>query len=241
VPWLRLDDGFAQHPKISRLTRGDRWTWLEILLYCARYRTDGIVPASISEVVPRATLPFLGRCYELHLLDTRDDGEEGYVVHDWEAYNPTDPTNAARQQRYRERQRNASVTPTVTDSVTESVTPTVTDVTPPAQARARGPSPTPTTVVPPAVSSELSAVGSKTTAPNGLPVEKEQKTIEILAAIGKDGDEQTPTVVRALAKRLPLSSLVKVNESLRTQKPKNRAAYAVGALQSEFAEIAGRK
>jgi hypothetical protein len=108
LPWLRLDDGFAQHPKVSRLTRGDRWTWLEILLYCARYRTGGNLPASIAEVVPKATPPFLGRCYEIHLLDVRADGEEGYVVHDWETYNPKDPTGADRVRRYRD--RNPSVT-----------------------------------------------------------------------------------------------------------------------------------
>jgi len=39
---------------------------------------------------------------------------------------------------------------------------------------------------------------------------------------------------------LPQASEEKVLESLRTQKPRNRAAYAVGALQSEFAELAGR-
>lgn len=84
MSWLRLDDGFAQHPKIARLPRGDRWTWLEVLLYCARYKTAGVVPASIGEVLPKATRSFLGRCSDLGLLDS---GEGGYVVHDWAIYN----------------------------------------------------------------------------------------------------------------------------------------------------------
>lgn len=100
MSWLRLDDTFAQHPKITHLSRGDRWTWLEILLYCARFKTAGVVPETVGEVVKRATPAFLNRCYELHLLDL--DGEE-YRVHDWDAYNPSDATAADRMRRYRKR------------------------------------------------------------------------------------------------------------------------------------------
>lgn len=86
-----------------------------------------------------------------------------------------------------------------------------------------------------------SAVRSETTPhTNGLPLDKELITAAILTLIGTDGDDNTPDVVRALSKRLPPAALAKVRESLETQKPRNRAAYAVGALQSEFAELATR-
>lgn len=87
MAWLRLDDGFAQHPKIVALTPKDRWTWLELLCYCARYRTEGKVPAGIAEVVRGATPAFLNRCGDLRLLDA-DEDSDGYLVHDFDEYNP---------------------------------------------------------------------------------------------------------------------------------------------------------
>lgn len=120
MSWLRLDDTFAQHPKVVRLARGDRWTWVEVLLYCARYRTDGRVPEAISEAVRAATPAFLNRCYELHLLDLNGSGEAPtYVVHDWDFYNPKDPTGAVRKQRQRDRERDESRDEGVTSHVTE--------------------------------------------------------------------------------------------------------------------------
>jgi hypothetical protein len=108
--------------------------------------------------------------------------------------------------------------------------------------RTRAPAPSPTPAPSPKEIEEMAVRPSREPQPrtNGLPFEKERLTVELLSAIGDDADERTPDVVRSLAKRLPESALVKVNESLRTQRPQNRASYAVGALQSEFAEIASR-
>lgn len=95
MSWLRLDDGFAQHPKIVQLSARDRWTWLELLCYCARYRTDGQIPDAIAEVVRGATPAFIARALELRLLDSVPvpepvPGTSGKAlrVHDWDEYNP---------------------------------------------------------------------------------------------------------------------------------------------------------
>jgi hypothetical protein len=105
MSWLRVDDGFTQHPKLLKLPRGDRWTWLDVLCYCAKYRTDGVVTEAISEAVRGASPSFLERCRAQHLLDVNIAGE--YVVHDWAEYNPKD-TSAERSQRYRDKRRGAS-------------------------------------------------------------------------------------------------------------------------------------
>ena len=75
-----------------------------------------------------------------------------------------------------------------------------------------------------------------------LPDEKQILAGKIMGAIGSDADEGTEFIVVALARRLPESSLAKVFESLVVNRGeiKHRARYAVGALQSEFAELAGR-
>lgn len=71
---------------------------------------------------------------------------------------------------------------------------------------------------------------------NGLPFTHELRTTEILAAIGAHADEGTAGVIRSIARRLPEASLAKVAESTKRSRIKDRAAYAVKALQSELTE-----
>ena len=129
MAWLRLDDGFPEHRKVLALPRKDRWTWLETLAYVARQNNGGHVPNGVTGIIRSVTKSFLCSAVSVGLLDINSDG---YVVHDWDVYNPKDPTNSERQRRYRNANRNAEITATVTAGVT-----------PPARARARGPSPTP--------------------------------------------------------------------------------------------------
>jgi hypothetical protein len=134
VAWLRVDDGFPEHAKLLALRRTDRWTWVEVLAYCARQNNGGVVPNGVHDVVKYATPLFLEKCADAGLLDVTDSG---YVVHDWEDYNPRDPTNAVRQQRYRRRHSNAQVTENVTEENVTTVTP-----------RARASRPVPITTTP---------------------------------------------------------------------------------------------
>ena len=136
MAWLRIDDGFAQHPKIVKLARVDRWTWLEVLCYCARYKTRGIVPAAVGEVVRGASPAYLNRCFELHLLDRNGDD---YIVHDWDDYNGRDPKilQTERQRKHRDTG--------VTDGVTIAVQERDENVTH-VRARGRVPVPNPTEV-----------------------------------------------------------------------------------------------
>jgi hypothetical protein len=120
MSWLRIDDGFSRHPKVTALTHKERWTWMEILCYAARYQTGGWLPENIREFVPGATPKLVARCLELALLD--DEAGE-LRVHHWEEYAPKDPTGAERQAAWRKRKRDGDVTETVTAGVTANVTP----------------------------------------------------------------------------------------------------------------------
>lgn len=84
MAWLRIDDGFTEHRKLVELTRSDRWTWVEILCYCARQQNGGTVPSGIGDIIRRATPKYLARCVDLGLID-RHDGT--MTVHDWDIYN----------------------------------------------------------------------------------------------------------------------------------------------------------
>lgn len=134
MSWLRVDDGFSRHPKVTALTMKDRWTWLDVLCYCARYNTGGWLPANIREHCAGATPKFLHECVRLELLDVED---AELRVHDWQTYAPKDPTAAERQAAWRAKQKRAVTrNGDVTDSVTEDSS----------TSRARGPSrPVPST------------------------------------------------------------------------------------------------
>ena len=84
VPWLRVDDGYDTHPKLLGLTEVARWRWFRVMLYAARYRTNGrLTREAIAEV---GFDRYLARALEVGLLIESD--EDGvYVVHDWQLYN----------------------------------------------------------------------------------------------------------------------------------------------------------
>lgn len=114
MTWLRLDDGFAQHPKLEGWTGTQKWALIELFLYCARHKTEGYVPSDLA-LLPRAvTAGVLIRAETSGLLDREEDGT--LVIHDWKKYNPSDVTAAERMRRHRERNatRNGPVTPAVT-------------------------------------------------------------------------------------------------------------------------------
>lgn len=145
MPWLKVDDGFAAHPKVERLrraTRGDDLafasaitTWTMMAADCAGRSTDGEFTAERAErvvllpsAVVRRALDLLA---EVVLLERGHDGET-WRFHDWSDYQPTKAdrdaerrANAARQKAWRDRQRAVAVTHDrngVTDTVTNGVT-----------------------------------------------------------------------------------------------------------------------
>jgi hypothetical protein len=99
MTWLRLDDRFAGHPKISPLTDGAFRLHVSGLLYCAGHETDGLIPL---ELVP-TLMPKYRRHY---LTEVADRGlwlirTELAEIHDFTDYNPT------REQQQERRRKNA--------------------------------------------------------------------------------------------------------------------------------------
>lgn len=98
MTWLRLDDRFANHPKILALSDREFRAHVLALCYAAEYETGGNVPRSawkslwITEGIAR-------KFVELGLWDS--EGE----IHDFRLYNPVDPTSAERKRAFRARSR----------------------------------------------------------------------------------------------------------------------------------------
>lgn len=103
MAWLRIDDGFMEHPKVLALKPRELAVHLRALCYAARRRDPHITPGTIPILVATAT--DVERLVELGLWDVNGDG---WVIHDWDEYQPRPLTNSERQTEYR--RRNGGVT-----------------------------------------------------------------------------------------------------------------------------------
>jgi hypothetical protein len=130
MAWLRIDDGFTSHPKFAGWSADERWAFLELMSYCARYRTRGKVPEDSSLLPRKVGVRLLKKAEDSGWIERKNGAR---FIHDWDVYNPADPTAAERKRRQRDRDK------TVTADRDNGVT-----VTPPrARARARVPVPSP--------------------------------------------------------------------------------------------------
>jgi hypothetical protein len=254
VAWLRLDDKFAQHPKVADLSDRAFRVHVVTMLYCTEYATKGRIPR------PALRLAGAGPKTVNELVDAgvwEQAGEE-LEVHDFAIYNgatigervdaflrrfPGTSANEVHKAlggkrevvlsevaRYQSGSQSGSEGTGLGGSQTG--TQGTAKVVP--SAGAREPVPIPTPEEPLGESSALPGDGSKTTGAAGLPFQNERLVVELLAAIGDDADEGTPAVVRSIAAKLPEGAIAKVIESVRSSRKRNRAEYAVKALQGEW-------
>jgi hypothetical protein len=128
VSWLKIDDGFAEHPKIQDLA--DRTFRLHVvaMCYCARNLTDGVV----SERSLRVIAAIIGAARVTRNVEQLVSAGlwipvgGGHRIKDFLEYNPTAERvkeerlrNRERQQRHRE--RNASRNAVTNDAPTRPV------------------------------------------------------------------------------------------------------------------------
>lgn len=85
MPYLNLDDNFADHPKVDALSDGAFRLHVSALLYCSRGKTDGFVPMDrVSRLVPRYKKALLTELLEARLWYTRPgDQIEAHDYLDW--------------------------------------------------------------------------------------------------------------------------------------------------------------
>jgi hypothetical protein len=106
VSWVRLDDGFAEHPKVARLDDRAFRLLVWCLCYSARQLTDGFVDDQALRRSPfgaRATrlVVTLGRLADAGLIKRVEGGIE---IHDFGDYNPDRASVLKKREQARERQ-----------------------------------------------------------------------------------------------------------------------------------------
>jgi len=104
MTWVRLDDGFPDHPKVQQAGGDAAWLYVCGLAYSARYLTDGAIPAeAIARLSDRADPRALAeRLVAVGLWERR---ASGYLIHDFGEYNPPADSVRARRDAAAERMR----------------------------------------------------------------------------------------------------------------------------------------
>ncbi|QDH93211.1 hypothetical protein SEA_ZIPP_57 [Gordonia phage Zipp] len=148
MTWFKVDDKFADHPKVESLSMAARGLWVTAGAWCASHLTDG----HVTKKRIRALGGTPSQCANLvanGLWFSCSQHENCYAFHDWNEYQPTRESEqnrkleqAERQQRSRERrEREQAQQEIVTrdDLVTSHVTSRVSHASP-----TRAPARTPT-------------------------------------------------------------------------------------------------
>lgn len=95
MSWVKLDDGFPDHPKAAGLSDAAFRSYVTSLCYAARFLTDGFIPGAVARkmAAPKVLVQLSGPLWE--------EVEGGYQIHDYLAYNPTkEQVLAERQEKH---------------------------------------------------------------------------------------------------------------------------------------------
>lgn len=102
MPWVRLDESFADHPKVERVGPLAAWLHVAALCYSSRHLTDGRIPKA--KAVRLADIPDPAEHVSALLSEGIwvDNGTE-YVIHDYLDYQPSRESVLAERSAARDR------------------------------------------------------------------------------------------------------------------------------------------
>lgn len=91
MAWVKIDDGFADHPKIAAAGPLGMALQVAALCYCNRFLTDGFIPQSVA----LRLIQFEGLAEPEEVIQRLitagvwDEAEGGYLIHDYLEYQPS--------------------------------------------------------------------------------------------------------------------------------------------------------
>lgn len=176
MAWVKLDDQFADHPKVNAAGPLASWLYVCGLTYCARQLTDGFIPAA--QIRKLADVDNAGELASILVsVGLWEQVEGGYMAHDYLKYNPTAAQVKAEREATRQRVakwrggKSDNVTPLQTPLVTQPVTPLVTVLPSPS------PIPIDNTSLPKVASATPASEGRKVAKPKEPPKERPRDEI----------------------------------------------------------------
>lgn len=99
LPWVRLDSGFSQNPKVLHLIEDKKWqavvVYVSSLGYSGHHGTDGFIP--------QAALPFIHgtktHANQLVNIGLWVPNRGGFDINGWSEFQPSDEETKARKAR----------------------------------------------------------------------------------------------------------------------------------------------
>lgn len=225
---LKIYDEFLEDDTILELQDRSYRLHVSALIYCAKNLTDGEVNERGVKVL-QILLGFQARKQIAELVDAglwvpADGG--GFRIKNYLEFNPDAETVKAERKAARERMRKLRAKRARGDGASVERSPERDGERSPAVPDQAFPD------------LEVQEEPGRQFADEGLPFSNQLLVARLMQRIGDQADHGTRQVVVSYARRLPQASLAKVIESIETQSPRDRAAYAVGALRDELGERA---
>lgn len=101
LPWVRLDTGLPDHPKMLALMHGKKHraalAYVLGLAYCGRHELDGYIPTPALPYIHATKSDAQALC-EVGLWHAR---QGGYEINDWAEYQPSSEETARKKERAR--------------------------------------------------------------------------------------------------------------------------------------------
>lgn len=126
VTWLKIDDGWINHPKIRAVHRDARSLWLAGAIHAAGQETDGVIAKNMLAIFAAQAEVSPKRASELVAAGLWEDCGDHWEIHDYLAYNASHAELEKGRERHRDRQQKYRES-RVTDASRDAVTNTVTD------------------------------------------------------------------------------------------------------------------
>jgi hypothetical protein len=106
MAWSRLDDQLYDNMKVLSFSHPAFRLWVCSITYSNRQQTRGHLTQAAAVALARQQRVQAKAIQELVAKGGWDkNGDGGYVVHDYEQFNPHDPTAAERMRRHRAKGR----------------------------------------------------------------------------------------------------------------------------------------
>lgn len=109
MAWIRLSDNYIDHPKIEPLSDGAFRLWHQMLAYCRRHLTDGLVPKAtmlgFASYKPKRLDELLQPAREGYIPLVEKVQSFGFKMHDYLEWNPSKDEETERRSDSRDRMR----------------------------------------------------------------------------------------------------------------------------------------
>jgi len=113
MPWVALDDGWTDHPKLVGLCEHPtsqidaEWLWVRLLTYCNRYLTDGVVKVAalptIGPVMPvKRKRQAISALVRGGLLEDHEKPGGYWLIHNYTEWQPSKAEVEAKRAKRRE-------------------------------------------------------------------------------------------------------------------------------------------